>query len=108
MQDVFATSGLINFIVSIFISILVFIRRRNSSNLVFSILALVTGFWSFGYWLWLSEYVSQDNAIFWLKFLTFGSIWIPILFLHWISLLLKDLVVKKINKLVLVIAYILG
>lgn len=108
MQEIFATSGLINFIVSIFISILVFFRRRNPGNLAFSALALVTGFWSFGYWMWLSQYTSQDSAIFWLKFLTFGSIWIPILFLHWVSLLLKDLIVKKVNKSVLVVAYVLG
>ena len=72
MQEIFAISGLINFIVSIFISVLVFFRRRNVSNFIFSILAFATAVWSFSYWQWLNQYIDQSIAIFWLKFLTFG------------------------------------
>ena len=108
MQALFAISGLVNFAVSIVISFFVFTKKRNYSNIIFSILTFSTALWSFGYWRWLSIYDTQQSAIFWLKFLTLGSIWIPILFTHWISSLFIRVIIKKVNKLILVIAYILG
>lgn len=108
MQQLFAISGLVNFSVSIVISIFVFLKKRNHSNILFSILTLSTAIWSFGYWRWLSVIDNPELAIFWLKFLTFGSIWIPILFTHWISSLFIKIIIKKINNLVLIIAYSLG
>src|SRR3989344_8423258 len=96
-QNVFAISGFINFAVSVLICVFVLWKKRSISNLIFALLAFATVWWSFGYWRWLSEYQSINNAIFWLKFLTFGSSWIPIFFLHWISLLLKSLIDRKIN-----------
>ncbi len=108
MQTLFAISGLVNFSVSIIISFFVFAKKRNYSNIVFSVLTFSTAVWSFGYWRWLSVFGDPEIAIFWLKFLTLGSIWIPILFTHWISCLFSKILVKKINNVVLVIAYILG
>jgi len=108
MQQVFAISGLINCIISIIICLFVIIKKRTLSNIIFSLLAFVTAWWSFGYWRWLSEYQSYDSAIFWLRFLTIGSIWIPILFAHWISLLLKKHIVKRINNFILTISYFSG
>lgn len=108
MQNIFAISGFINFLVSLFISFFVFSKRRSSSNVIFSVLTFSTAIWSFGYWRWLSEYVNYDAAIFWLKFLTVGSIWIPIFFAHWISRIFIPIVDKKWNNLVIYSAYILG
>jgi len=107
-QFIFAVSGLINFIVFLFISIFVLVKRKNFSNIIFSLLTFCTAFWSFGYWRWLLEYDNYDNAIFWLKFLTIGSIWIPVLFVQWISLIFKGLVIKKFNRLIFVISYIVA
>ena len=90
MQELFAISGFINFVVSLVISIFVFVKKKTYSNIVFSALTFSTAFWSFGYWRWLSQSTDYTVVIFWLKFLTVGSIWIPILFVHWISAISKD------------------
>ncbi len=108
MQQLFAISGLVNFAVSIVISFFVFIKKRNNSNILFSILTFSTAVWSFGYWRWLSVVDNHETAIFWLKFLTLGSIWIPILFTHWISSLFNKIIAKKVNFFVLALAYSLG
>lgn len=108
MQHIFAISGFINFIVSIFISFFVFIKQKSRSNIIFSILTFSTAFWSFGYWRWLLEYTDYQKAVFWLKFLTIGSIWIPILFTHWVLVFLKINTFRKFNQIVIILSYILG
>ena len=108
MQEAFAISGFINFLVSLVISFLVFTKRRTKSNIIFSILTFSTACWSFGYWRWLSEYSNYTLVIFWLKFLTVGSIWIPILFVHWISSLSKEVIESRINKIILFSSYSAG
>lgn len=108
MQQIFAISGLVNFLVSIFISFFIFVKKRTYSNIIFSILTFSTAVWSFGYWIWLSEYENYEQAIFWLRVLTVGSIWIPILFTHWISLIFNEGFTNNIKKKVIITSYILG
>src|SRR3989344_8533562 len=98
MQEIFAISGFINFLVSLVICLFVFVKRRNYSNIIFALLTFSTALWSFGYWRWLSEYDNYSEAIFWLKFLTVGSVWIPGLFANWTSSLSKEILRRKLNR----------
>ncbi len=88
-MEVFALSGLINGIIALTISILVFTRNKESiANKTFSLFALAVAIWSFGFWRWLLAPNSQA-AIFWIKLFTLPSILIPALYFHWIISLLK-------------------
>ncbi|MBU1037073.1 hypothetical protein KKF32_03485, partial [Patescibacteria group bacterium] len=102
-------SGLINLIVILYISIFVFIKsRKNSANKIFVLLTFASSLWSFGYWRWLLEENNPDIALFWVRILSIGSTWIPILLLQWISLQYKDYVLKKLNKFILIFYYLVG
>lgn len=57
--------------------------------------------WSFGYWQWLlSE--QYETALLWVKILSVGSLFIPVFFFHWISLLINK---ERINKIILWLSY---
>lgn len=105
MQQLFAISGLINFLVSIFIGFLVIFKKRTKANIVFSILTFVTAFWSFGYWRWLSIIDNNSLALLWVKILTVGSIWIPVLFTHWIFLAFVKTEKKKFHLSIIFTSY---
>ena len=88
MLELFAVSGLINAITALTFGILVIAKNwRERSNRVFFIMTLALAVWGVGYWYWLSAPTYAD-ALIWLRTLLIGSLFIPILFFHWISLTL--------------------
>ena len=108
-MEIFAISGLINFIVSLYISVFVFIKgRKQLANKFFILMSCSVAMWSFGYWRWLLETLDYDKALFWLKFLSVGSIWVPIFLFLWIIFQFKDLVKNKVNKILSWVYPILG
>lgn len=88
-MEVYALSGLINSIIAFSIGVLVFARNKTeNANRTFSLFALSVAFWSFGYWLWLSAN-NKETALFWIKFFTTASSFIPLLYFLWIGFLLN-------------------
>ena len=102
-MEIFATSGLINGIVSSAFGILIIGKNwRERANQIYFLMTISLAVWSFSYWQWLlsSEY---DMAFFWIRLLSFGSLFIPVLFFHWVTLLLDK---RSINSIILYISYI--
>lgn len=88
-MEVYALSGLINSIIAFSIGVLVFARNKTeNANRTFSLFALSVALWSFGYWLWLSAN-DKESALFWIKFFTAASIFVPLLYFLWIGFLLN-------------------
>lgn len=88
-MEVYALSGLINSIIAFSIGVLVFARNKTeNANRTFSLFALSVALWSFGYWLWLSA-GNKETALFWIKFFTVPSTFIPLLYFLWIGFLLN-------------------
>src|SRR3989344_7861319 len=103
MMEIFATSGLINGIVSSAFGILIIGKNwRERANQIYFLMTISLAVWSFSYWQLLlsSEY---DMAFFWIRLLSFGSLFIPVLFFHWVTLLLDK---RSINSIILYISYI--
>src|SRR3989344_7516099 len=93
--EIFALTGLINGIVAIFLSFLVYSRNRNTINKTFTFFILMVALWSLGYWQWQSATDSLD-ALFWIRIFSIGSILIPPTFFHWTSSLVnKEMVYRK-------------
>ena len=104
--EIFALTGLINGIVAIFLSFLVYSRNRNTINKTFTFFILTVALWSIGYWRWLSAETSLD-ALFWIRIFSVGSILIPPTFFHWVtSLVNKERQYRKYTYLVYVISAI--
>lgn len=100
----YALTGLINAIIAlVFGSFGYWTNRGRFINKLFGLMNLAVAIWSIGYWLWLSAdlYVS---ALFWVYILTLGSVWIPILYLHWIITLLGQ---NKTQKIAIYSGYVL-
>jgi len=91
----FAITGLLNGLGAIVLGLITFFKRKKSNlHRVFALLNLAFAIWALSYWRWLlaSNYVS---ALFWTKILSIGSTLIPILFLHWVLLLVDKVKEKK-------------
>ena len=60
--------------------------------------------WGFGYWEWqlASNY---SSALFWIRFLSIGSLFIPVFFFHWVVVLLNK---KGWVKTIVLISYLSG
>lgn len=83
-MNYFTLSALINFILSIFLGIVVFTKNRQSGiNLTFSLFAFTVAFWSIAYFFWQNTTVETD-ALFWSKILMAFAIFIPAFYLHFI------------------------
>jgi signal transduction histidine kinase len=82
-MEIFSLTGLINGIIAIFLSLLVYSRNRNQVNRTFTFFILMVAFWSFAYWRWLSV-TDLLRAFFWIKVFTIGSIFILPSFFHWV------------------------
>lgn len=87
-MEFYAYSGLFNGIIAMSLGALVISYGwRDKINKVYFLLAASTALWGFGYWLWLNS-TSIDSALFWIRIASIGSLFIPISYFHWVSLVL--------------------
>jgi signal transduction histidine kinase len=91
MIEVFGLSGLINGIGALSFGLLIFHKnRRELINRIFFLLMCSIAVWSFSYWHWLSNSKTLEQALFWVRILSIGSLFIPVFYFHWVLLLLKE------------------
>lgn len=103
-MELFAAAGLINGVVAISFGLLVaFKNLRERANQIFFLMTVSLAIWSLGYWRWLSIIDNYDLAFFWVRILSLGSLFIPVLFLHWVTILVGE--DKGLNKLITGIGY---
>src|SRR3989339_138809 len=95
----FAITGLINTITALILGSLVFLssKPKKQVKISFWFVSVSVIWWSFSYFLWLSS-SDVNNAMFWVRMLSIGSVLIPVSFLHWIYTLF-EIQDKKILKL---------
>ncbi|MFA6535924.1 MAG: ATP-binding protein [Candidatus Paceibacterota bacterium] len=101
-MEIFAISGLINGIVATAFGVLVILKNwKDRSNQLYFLMTAALALWSFSYWQWLlsSDYTT---ALFWVRTLSVGSLFIPIFFFHWVIQLTKN---RTYNCVVLKIVY---
>src|SRR3989344_1335423 len=104
-MDIFALSGLINGIFALGFGVfLIYKSHHERINQLFFWMTVSFAIWSFGYWQWLSSSESQ-NALFWLRILTIGSLFIPVFYFHWVVELLN---LTKQKKRLLILLYIMA
>jgi len=90
ITEAFAISGLINGLIAISFGLLVFLKdSKNKDNLFYFLMTVSFAVWSLSYWQWLTK-DSAEAALFWVKMLTVGSIFIPIFLFHWVLTISKD------------------
>jgi signal transduction histidine kinase len=104
-MNLFALSGFINGLVSIVFGSLIYFRApKKLVNKTFWFLTISFSVWSFSYAIWqISE--TREVALFWVKILSAGSIFIPVTFLHWVLSLLKK---EKSRKKILIFSYLIS
>lgn len=86
--EIFAISGLINGIFAISFGLVVLFKgRKERINQLFFLMTVALAIWAFSYWQWLLV-SDMDSALFWVRLLSFGSIFIPVFYLHWVLYLL--------------------
>ena len=89
MNLFFAILGFINAIAGVLFGSIVYFKNRNRKvNRIFFLLSCSILIWGAGYGMWQLS-TSQGGALFWSKILSLGSIFIPILILHWVLILLN-------------------
>ncbi len=96
-MELFAISGLLNGLAAIGLASFIYFRSpRDPRHWTFGLFGISTAIWSFGYFAWqISD--SETYALFNLRLLMAGAIFIPITFLHHVLYLLnKELLWKKI------------
>ncbi len=100
----FSMTGLLNGLGAIIIGLIVFLKRKRSVlHIIFALLNVVIAIWALSYWRWLLA-DNHDQALFWVRMLSIGSTLIPVLFLHWILVLINEAEKKK---LLLILCYIM-
>lgn len=88
-MELFAVSGLVNAMTAASFGILVFSKNwRARQNQIFLLMTGALALWGFSYWRWLSA-TDADTALFWIRFLAIGSVFIPVFFLDWVTTLLR-------------------
>ena len=101
----FALTGLFNGIGALALGLFVFFKKKKSDlHRIFALLNLAIAVWALSYWQWLIT-SEKSVALFWTKILTIGSTFIPILFLHWILLVLNK---EKEKKKLLILGYLMS
>ncbi len=105
-MDFYAVSALINAVSSLSLGLIILSKRSNNSSFSFSLFCFSIAFWSIGYFLWQIS-VSEEQAIFWLKSLTLGSIFVPIFFFYFSVVFLK-IYKKLISKIIFYLGLIFG
>ena len=102
-MNIFALSGFINGIAAIiFGSFIYFKNPKKLTNKTFGLLTLSLAVWSLSYGFW---HISREKemALFWIRFFSIGSAFIPITFLHWV---LSILDIQKKRRLIIIGGYI--
>ena len=106
ISSVLAISGFLNAISAFLFGIVVFSKNpQRITNKIFLLMSLSITTWGIGYGFWLLSN-GEKNALFWSRFLSLGSTFIPVTFLHWILTVL-DLHKEKNKKRILILCYIL-
>lgn len=91
---IYSISSLLTILINIPLGIFVFLNdKRAEANRVFVLLMLAISVWALGMFFHVTSN-SQITALFWGRFLHFGSLFIPVVFFHFILSLL-DLNEKK-------------
>jgi signal transduction histidine kinase len=107
LLNIFALSGLANFVLSLVFGLLVYLKNfKEEINKVFFILSITITGWSLSYYSWLNC-TEKVCASFWLYILSVFSVFIPILFFHWLLIILS-LYQNSLLKKILIFSYILG
>lgn len=103
-MEIFAASGLVNAIIASAFGILVILKNwKIRANQLYFLMTFSLAVWAFAYWRWLLVTNDSDLALFWVKVLSIGSLFIPVFFFHWI---VKFLGIEKINKYVVIVSYL--
>lgn len=106
MQTFLAITGLVNALISLGLGILVLAKNsRKFINRLYFLFAISIAIWAISYFFWMMQFDNREVALFWARALTVGSIFMPILHLHWITVCLN--VVKK-NKYIILYLYTQG
>ncbi len=102
--NLFAISALINGTISIIFGILVIFKNwRDRMNQIFFLMTVFLAIWSFSYWQWQLS-TDYDTAMMWVRILSIGSLFIPILFYHWVIKFVNAN--NLINKIILWFGYV--
>lgn len=105
MINYFAFSGLVNFIVSLFLGGLVFLKgKKTFANRIFALDSLAVAFWALGYFFWQISN-NSELALFWCRFLMVGAIFIPVFYFHFVVCFLEE---EKKYKKILYLGYALA
>ncbi len=87
-MNIFSVSGLINTITVLVLGALVYFKdTKKEINVRYAQFCLFVAIWSLCYCFWQAA-VKHDTALFWVRALMSGAIFIPISFLHFVVLLL--------------------
>ncbi len=90
-----ALGGLINGFASSVFGFFVYLQNpKNYSNRLWALFASTTAFWSYSYFLWQIS-TDKSHALFWCRSLMLGAIFIPVTFLHFLSVWLELYQSKK-------------
>ena len=101
-MGIFAISGLINGIIATTFGFLVITKNwRERPNQIYFLMTVSLAVWSFGYWQWQMA-TDYGTALFWVRVLSVGSLFIPVFFFHWVNLLIGK---NNVNSIVLWISY---
>src|SRR5574339_595147 len=89
-MELYSAAGLINGVVALSFGLLVISKNwRERSNQIFFFMTIFLAVWSLGYWQWLKVVSDKDEAFYWVRLLSFGSLFIPLLFYQWVLNLFK-------------------
>jgi len=101
----YAILNLITAFCSLSLGIFVIFKDKKSPiNIIWLLFMIAVAIWSFG--IAMKTFASDRSMIiFWVKFLHAGAILIPVLFLHFICVLVND---EKVEKRFLIIAYVIS
>src|SRR3989338_5938355 len=94
-MNIFAISSLINAVIVLILGSIVYFKNRTKEiNQQYALFCFFIVFWSFCYFIWQ---IAQDRstALFWVRALMAGAIFIPLPFLHFVLLLLDIYERKK-------------
>ena len=101
----FEYSFLFSSVVTLFVCIFTYIKKRNESiSLIFSLHSFFVFIWSFGFFM-LIRSDSYDKAVFWRWLMENGSVWLPALWLHFIYSLL-EVENDSVKKIIIKIGYL--
>ena len=89
-------------ILSAFFGLFVYFNNRDRAGLVFLIFSFAFSLWTLPYAVWLAQPDAVD-ALFWARVLNLGATFIPIFYIHWVTI---ELGIESKRKTILTIGYI--